>query len=310
MKKLIVVLTSLITLAACSSGNQVPEDCDIMHEGVCYQEAAPACEAAGCPDDCIILETYPGQVQCADESSNAPSANPDEPVAKPPTASTGTVLFVLSGHTELGDSGEKTGYYLSEVAHPWHVITEAGFGVDFVSPAGGAVEMDPKSRDLDDPINKLFMESDAAKNLEATMAPADIDPANYRAIYYAGGHGAMWDFPDAPKLAEAAATIWENGGIVAAVCHGPAGLINIKLSDGSYLVDGKKVAAFTNAEEEAVELTDTVPFLLATKLEERGAIHVPADNFAEQVVVDDRLVTGQNPASATGAGKAIVDLLK
>ncbi len=268
--------------------------------------AKDACAAAGCEDDCIILESYPGQVECT-KNATEPGDDADKSVSNKPQKH---VLFVVSGHTELGDTGKKTGYFLSEVTHPWHVITEAGFTVDFVSPKGGAVEMDPKSNKLDDPINKQFM--DDPKNVEAlatTMSPGDIDPSMYSAIYFAGGHGAMWDFPNNAQLADAAAKIYEAGGVVAAVCHGPAGLVNIKLSNGEYLVKGKKVAAFTNSEEAAVELTDTVPFLLETKLVERGATHVPAADFQEQVVVDQRLVTGQNPASATGAGKAIVELL-
>lgn len=293
-----LALTAL--LVGCSTNSKLPENCEIRVDGQCFQEAAPACAAAGCPDDCIILESYPGQVQCGDKAATT---------EQPQGAAEAVVLFVVSGHTQLGNTGKKTGYFLSEVAHPWHVLTQAGYAVEFVSPAGGKVEMDPKSRDLDDPINQQFVSSDDAKALEATMSPSDVEPLRYKAIYYAGGHGAMWDFPDATSLSAAAASIYDNGGIVAAVCHGPAGLVNIKLSSGQYLVAGKRVAAFTNAEEAAVGLTDEVPFLLADKLEERGAIHVPAADFQEQVVVDERLVTGQNPASAAAAGEAIVQLL-
>jgi putative intracellular protease/amidase len=191
------------------------------------------------------------------------------------------------------------------------VVTEAGFTVEFVSPKGGKVEMDPKSHNLEDPINSAFLADPRnVQALENTKAPGDIRPSDYSAIYFAGGHGAMWDFAGNQVLADVASTIWQAGGVVAAVCHGPAGLVDITLPDGSYLVAGKRVAAFTNEEEAAVELTEVMPFLLATKLEERGAIHVPGPNFQEQVVVDDRLVTGQNPASAQAAGTAIVELLR
>lgn len=237
------------------------------------------------------------------------TASPDEEVAVDEPTTRGAVMFVVSGHTDLGETGVETGFFLSEVAHPWRVLTDAGYTVDFVSPAGGKVQMDPKSHDLDDPINVAFLASADAKELTGTLKPEAVDPTQYSAIFYAGGHGAMWDFPGSEALAGLAAQIWDNGGVVAAVCHGPAGLVNIKLADGSYLVDGKRLTAFTNAEEAAVKLTDTVPFLLATTLEERGATHVPAPNFAEHVVVDGRLVTGQNPASATEVGRSIVKLL-
>ncbi|MEZ4459206.1 MAG: AgmX/PglI C-terminal domain-containing protein [bacterium] len=286
------------------AGNTVAQNCEIKYDGQCYTDAKSACTAAGCPDDCLILETYPGQVSCQPKT-DAKTTDADKPVS-----STKPVLFVVSGHTELGNTGKKTGYFLSEVAHPWHVLTKAGVGVSFVSPNGGAVEMDPKSNDLEDPINVEFLASDDAKKLANTMKPADVDATQFSAIFYAGGHGAMWDFPSNPKLAETAATIYENGGVVAAVCHGPAGLVDIKLSDGTFLVAGKKVAAFTNEEEAAVELTNTVPFLLADKLKERGAIHVPAENFEANVVVDARLVTGQNPASATGVGEKILEIVQ
>ena len=298
------VLTIFAMLTIGCAGNSIPENCEIKFEDQCYRDAKSACTAAGCPDNCLILETYPGQVSCQPEDA---ALSPD---ANRPVSSTKPVLFVVSGHTELGNTGKKTGYFLSEVAHPWHVLTSAGVGVSFVSPNGGAVEMDPKSNNLDDPINVAFLASPDAKSLANTMKPEDIDPNQFSAIFYAGGHGAMWDFPSNTQLAEAASKIYENGGVVAAVCHGPAGLVDIKLRDGTYLVAGKKVAAFTNDEEAAVELTSTVPFLLADKLKARGAIHVPASNFEANVVVDERLVTGQNPASATGVGEQILALIQ
>ena len=120
----------------------------------------------------------------------------------------------------------------------------------------------------------------------------------------------MWDFPDDPALAHLAARIYESGGVVGAVCHGPAALVNLKLSDGQYLIKGKQVAAFTDEEERAANLDGVVPFLLATTLQLRGAIHVAAPNWQTNVIVDERLVTGQNPASAEGVGREIARLLK
>lgn len=141
------------------------------------------------------------------------------------------------------------------------------------------------------------------------MKPSDIDPSKYIAIHYAGGHGVMWDFADNVELATIAASIYEKGGVVSAVCHGPAGIVNIKLSDGKYLVDGKKVNGFTNDEEIAVKLEKVVPYLLETKLIERGGIFEKSNPFEPHLTVDNRLITGQNPQSATKVGEAILNEL-
>ncbi|MFJ4963561.1 type 1 glutamine amidotransferase domain-containing protein [Streptomyces sp. NPDC088729] len=218
------------------------------------------------------------------------------------------VLLALTSHDRLGDTGRPTGFYLSEAAHPWKELTDAGFEVDLVSVLGGRPPMD--GADLSDPVQKAFLDDpDIARKLASTPRPQDVDPADYDAILYVGGHGTMWDFPGATGLTRIARAVYEAGGAVAAVCHGPAGLVELTLSDGSYLVDGKNVAAFTNTEEAAAGLTDIVPFLLQSTLEERGARHTGAADFQAHVVVDGRLVTGQNPASATGVGKALVTVL-
>jgi putative intracellular protease/amidase len=217
------------------------------------------------------------------------------------------ILMVLTSHDQLGDTGRSTGWYVSEAAHAWKPFVDAGFDVDFVSPKGGVPAFD--GYDESDPLQAEFMAT-YPPNGPNTLAPDAVDPASYAAVYYVGGHGAMWDLPNDPAIAKASAAVYEQGGVVSAVCHGPAGLVNIKLSDGSPLVAGKKVSAFTNDEESAVGLTTTVPFLLADALAEQGAAHVPGPNFAANVVVDGRLVTGQNPASAVGVAEAVVALLK
>ena len=131
----------------------------------------------------------------------------------------------------------------------------------------------------------------------------------YAAIYFPGGHGTMWDFPDSAAVQAAVLRMYERGKVVAAVCHGPAALVNVRLSDGRYLVDGKTVAAFTDEEERAVEKDDVMPFALSSILEKRGATLKSSGNFEAAVAVDDNLVTGQNPASAEGVGEAIRDLI-
>ncbi|MDA8744835.1 type 1 glutamine amidotransferase domain-containing protein [Rubripirellula amarantea] len=221
----------------------------------------------------------------------------------------GKVLFVVTSHDKKGDTGEKTGYYLGEVSHPWEVLHSAGYEIDFVSPQGGKAPVD--AFDMDDPINKKFWDDDVYRTkIENTKKPSEVNPHEYVAIHYAGGHGAMWDFADNAEIAEIAKTIYENNGVVSAVCHGPAGLVNIKLSDGTYLVDGKKVNGFTDEEEVKVGLEDVVPFMLEDKLIERGGKFEKSAPFTEHVAVDQRLVTGQNPQSAKEVGMATLQELQ
>jgi len=215
------------------------------------------------------------------------------------------ILFVVTSHDKKGSTGEDTGYYLGEVSHPWEVLHKAGYEIDFVSPKGGTPPVD--GFDLKDPVNKEFWENQEYKNkIDHSMTPSQVNPKEYSTIFYAGGHGAMWDFADNKELADIASKIYENGGIVAAVCHGPAGLVNIKLNNGKYLVDGKKINAFTNEEESEVKLTNVVPFLLEDKLKERGAKFEKSGLWQNHVVTDQRVITGQNPQSAKSVGEAIV----
>ena len=235
--------------------------------------------------------------------------NSENSAVKPEAKTLKKILFVVTSHSEKGNTGEKTGYYLGEVSHPWNVLHTAGYEIDFVSPKGGKAPVD--AFDMTDAINKKFWKNDVYRNkIENTKQPSEINPNEYIAIHYAGGHGAMWDFADNTAIAAIAKQIYENNGVVSAVCHGPAGLINIKLSDGSYLVDGKKVNAFTNEEEIKVKLEDVVPFLLEDTLKERGAIFEKSAPFTKHVVTDQRLVTGQNPQSASSVGEATLKELQ
>jgi putative intracellular protease/amidase len=225
-----------------------------------------------------------------------------------PRTSNKKILIALTSHGDLAGL-RSTGYYLSEVAHPWQVFTDAGYTVDFVSTAGGEPPVD--GVDLSDPIQKAFVDdAQAQAKVRTTPRFADVDPARYDAVLFAGGHGTMWDFPNDPDLAVVARDIYEHGGVVSAVCHGPAALVGITLSDGEPLVAGKQVAAFTNTEEKAAGLTGVVPFLLQSRLEELGAKHTSAPDFTKHVVTDERLVTGQNPASAAGVARAVLAALQ
>lgn len=219
------------------------------------------------------------------------------------------ILFVVTSHDKKGSTGQPTGYYLSEVAHPWDVLVNAGYEIDFVSPLGGNAPVD--GFNLEDPINKKFWENAVYhKKIENTLKPSQVNPNDYVAIHYAGGHGAMWDLPQNKEIAAIAAKIYENNGVVSAVCHGPAGLVDIKLSNGKYLIDGKKVNGFTNEEEVAVGLEKVVPFMLEDKMIERGGIFEKSGLWQEHAVADKRVVTGQNPQSAHAVGVAVLKELK
>lgn len=211
-------------------------------------------------------------------------------------------LLVLTSHDDLGGL-RKTGYYVGEAADPWRVFADAGYTVDLASVAGGVPPED--GRDEDDPTQRAFLDDPRiAAQLRDTASLAEVDASGYDIVFFVGGHGAMWDFPTSPEVARVGREVYESGGVVAAVCHGPAALLNLTLTSGEPLVAGKRVAGFTNDEEAAVGLTDTVPFLLADALTAKGATHVPGPNFTENVIADGRLVTGQNPQSAAGVARS------
>lgn len=219
------------------------------------------------------------------------------------------VLLILTSHAQLGDTGRPTGFYLSELTHPLHVFEEAGFEVELASPRGGAAPMDGVDRA--DPLNAQFLDDEAwMARVRDTLPLDEVDATRYDAVFLVGGHGTMWDLPQDTTLQQLLATMYESGKFVSAVCHGPAGLVNVRLTSGGYLVAGRRVAAFTNEEEAAVELSEVVPFALESRLRARGAEVQAGPTFAENVVIDGRLLTGQNPASARGLAQALVKLLK
>lgn len=221
------------------------------------------------------------------------------------------ILLAVSSHDALGETGERTGYSVSEAAHPYNVFTSADHDVDFVSVKGGEPPAVVFDGEENDPEIIGFLADDTVRaKLAATRAASQVRGSDYAAILYVGGHGAMWDFPDSADLARISVEIYERGGVVSAVCHGPAGLVNLRLSDGSYLVDGKRVASFTNEEEDSLGLVDVMPFLLEDRLRERGALHTKEPNYAPHVVRDGMLITGQNPASAAPLAELIVTELK
>ena len=220
------------------------------------------------------------------------------------------ILCVVTSNNVKGATGIPTGFWLSELTHPLEKFAAAGISYDIASIKGGKPPIDGDSLDFNDAVNKKFWDDvDFQAKLANTIKLDDAKAENYDAIFFAGGHGVMWDFADSAAIQKITREIYERGGIVSAVCHGPAALVNVKLSDGKYLVDGKTMTSFTDGEEAAVQATDIVPFLLETELKAHGANHIAAANWSDHVEADGRLVTGQNPASAAGVGNAVVKLL-
>ncbi len=217
------------------------------------------------------------------------------------------VLFVLTNAGKIGPNHRATGYFFPEVAHPFEVLDEAGIAVEFASPLGGTPPFD--GFDGSDPSQQAFRDSAAFRRMAHSRKLAEVDVLNYDAVFFPGGLGPMVDIWKDADVKRAVIRAWNGGKIVAAVCHGPAALLGVTLDDGTPLLRGKKLTSFSNAEE-AVYAQDDVPFLLEDALREEGAEHVSATPWAAQVVVDGRLMTGQNPASGGPLAREIVAALR
>jgi putative intracellular protease/amidase len=222
------------------------------------------------------------------------------------------ILMVLTSHDKLGDTGNKTGFWLEEFAAPYYVFKDAGANVTLASPKGGQPPLDPSSdtEDAQTEATKRFKGDDAAqKDLANTEVLSTISADGFDAIFYPGGHGPLWDLAeddDSTKLIETFAT---SDRPIGAVCHAPAVFKHPKGADGKPLVSGKRVTGFTNTEEEAVGLTDVVPFRVESRLVQRGGQFRRGDDWASHVEVDGLLVTGQNPASSAPAAEAMIRML-
>jgi len=223
------------------------------------------------------------------------------------------ILMVLTSHSELGDTGHKTGFWLEEFAAPYYVFKDAGADITLASPAGGQPPLDPKSDEPDfqtDATRRFMEDSDARAALANTHVLAGLSADNFDAVFYPGGHGPLWDLAENKDSINLIESMHAAGKPVAAVCHAPAVLKNAKMPDGKDLVAGKSLTGFSNAEEAAVQLTEVVPFLLEDELSARGASYQKADDWQPHAVVDGNLITGQNPASSELAAKAVLDYLK
>jgi len=223
------------------------------------------------------------------------------------------VLMVLTSHSQLGDTGKKTGFWLEEFAAPYYVFRDAGAHVTLASPAGGQPPLDPKSDEADAQTDatRRFRADDAAQSALAHTARLDTMSADdFDAVFYPGGHGPLWDLAEDADSIELIETMARTGKLVAAVCHAPAVFRHTKAADGQPLVKGRQVTGFTNSEEAAAGLTDVVPFLVQDMLVENGGDYSKAADWQPYIVTDGKLVTGQNPASSTAAARAVLDQFK
>lgn len=223
------------------------------------------------------------------------------------------ILFVLTSHDALGNTGEKTGFWVEEFAAPYYTFADAGANITLASPAGGQPPIDPKSELEDfqtDATRRFDKDSELQQKLARTSKLAELSADDFDAVFYPGGHGPMWDLTTDTASIKLIETFYQQGKPVSAVCHAPSVLLNTKNAQGEPLVKGKKVTGFTNTEEAAVGLTGIVPFLLEDELKSRGGIYSQGADWTPYFVQDGLLVTGQNPASSVAVAEAVLAQLK
>lgn len=223
------------------------------------------------------------------------------------------ILIVLTSHDQLGNTGQKTGFWLEEFAAPYYVLLDAGATLTLASPKGGQPPLDPKSDEPDaqTPATERFKADPGAQAaLASTVTLSTISADDYDAVFYPGGHGPLWDLAEDPASIALIETMYGAGKPVAAVCHAPAVLRHAKTLDGSALVKGKSVTGFSNTEEAAVQLTDVVPFLLENELAAKGGVYSKSEDWHPYAVTDGMLMTGQNPASSELVARALLEALQ
>ena len=222
------------------------------------------------------------------------------------------VLIVLTSHADLGKTGQKTGFWIEEFAAPFYVLQDAGVEITLASPKGGQPPIDPKSAE---PVNqtKATRRFDADKDLQELLAHtqilSEVSADNYDAVFYPGGHGPLWDLANNKDSIKLIKAFWESYKPIATVCHAPAVLLNVYDGNGDSIIKGKNVTGFSNSEEEAVQLTKIVPFLLEDELGNNGAVYTKKEDWASYVVKDGLLITGQNPASSAEVARQLLILL-
>lgn len=225
---------------------------------------------------------------------------------------TKNILMVLTSHDQLGDTGKKTGFWLEEFAAPYYVFKDAGVQITLASPKGGQPPLDPKSDDPSaqtDATRRFKADTDAQRVLANTVALASVRAEDFDAVFYPGGHGPLWDLAEDAQSIALIEKTFAAGKPLALVCHAPGVLRHAKAPNGKPLVDGKKVTGFTNTEEEAVQLTKVVPFLVEDMLQANGGQYSKGADWAPYVLTDGNLITGQNPASSEQGAHAVLQQL-
>ena len=223
------------------------------------------------------------------------------------------ILMVLTSHDQLGDTGQKTGFWLEEFATPYYLFKDSNAEVTLVSPKGGQPPLDRNSDtpDFQTAATERFKaDADAQAALANTLKLSDISADDFDALFYPGGHGPLWDLAEDRHSIALIETMYADEKPVAAVCHAPAVLRHTITVDGASLVKGKSVTGFSNTEEEAVQLSAVVPFMLEDELKAKGANYSKADDWQEYAVTDGNLITGQNPASSALVAKAVLEMIK
>lgn len=220
------------------------------------------------------------------------------------------ILFVVTSHDELGDTGKKTGLWIEEFAAPYYMFHDLGKEIVIASPKGGQAPIDPKSdlpENRTEATKRYYSDKETQDRLSNTALLSSISESDFDTIFYPGGHGPMWDLPDNKDSIRLIEAFYSNKKPVTLVCHAPVALKNVKKPNGEWLIKGKRVAAFTNTEEEAAQLTKVVPFLLEDMLKERGANFEKGEDWLPFVTRDGLLITGQNPASSVLAGHTVLE---
>ena len=223
------------------------------------------------------------------------------------------VLMVLTSHSKLGNTGEKTGFWIEEFASPYYVLADGGAEITIASPKGGQPPVDPKSelKDAQTPSTERFYKDfKVIDKVAHSLKLSDIKEADYDTVFYPGGHGPLWDLATDKNSIQLIEAFYNHQKPIAFVCHAPAALVNVKAIDGEPLVKGKHLTGFSNTEEEAVKLTKVVPFLLEDELTKHGAHYSKGDDWASYVKQDGLLITGQNPGSSEAVAELILESLK
>lgn len=223
------------------------------------------------------------------------------------------ILFVLTSHDKLGNTGKKTGFWVEEFASPYYTLLDKGADITIATPKGGAAPIDPSSDSPDaatEATKRFNSDAEAKDRIANTKVLADINPDDFDAVFYPGGHGPLWDLANDASSIKLIESFNTQGKPIAFVCHAPAALKNVKNTDGKPLVNGKKVTGFTNTEEVAVQLTDVVPFLVEDMLMNNGGIYSKKGDWEAYAIQDGNLITGQNPASSELVAEKLLESLK